>query len=79
MGTLARPHVKSKAAMMDRKTMMLAMSAMAFGQLMQQPMPVLSRISPLEMRDRKMITKAERAKRNKVKSIAKQSRNRNRR
>ena len=65
--------------MMDRKTMMLAMSAMAVGQLMQQPMPELSGVRPLQMRDRKMISKDERARRNKVKAIAKQSRNRNRR
>lgn len=65
--------------MMDRKSMMLAMSAIAVGQLMTQPMPNLSGPTPLQMRDRKMISKDERARRNKVKSIAKQSRNRNRR
>lgn len=66
--------------MMNRNSMMLAMSALTVGQLMQSPPIVLERgISPLQMRDRKMISKAERSQRNKVKAIAKRSRNRNRR
>jgi len=65
---------------MDRKSMMLYMSAIAVSQLINQPHWEVERAtSPLQMRDRKMISKAERAQRNKVKSIAAKSRKRNRR
>jgi hypothetical protein len=57
---------------------MLAMSAMALGQMMGSPEPIRP-IAPLQYRNHKMITKAERSKRNVRKNIAKQSKKRNRR